>query len=220
MRQHPTLKEVEAKYREIKQALQKRPGPKLPSLRHTRGAVKKFTVQGLSLTFFALHMGKVVEKVELLRFLRRMRVVTTDPQPRHLGMQNGFNFLVAGCQHPRLGTLKRGQYCLLSLSASKRSSFTQRHRIVKVNALQFSRLKKRFGNKCASCGSLEGAPHLKNKLLETTLQKGHMDPRRELVLSNCIPMCSMCNSVYKDKAVFNRNGFVKTWLVGRRASTY
>ena len=63
-----------------------------------------------------------------------------------------------------------------------------------------------------SCGSVEGEPHLKNKRLETRIEKGHMDPRKELDLANCIPMCSMCNSVYKDKAVFNRNGYIRTWL--------
>lgn len=73
-------------------------------------------------------------------------------------------------------------------------------------------MKKRYAYRCASCGSSEGEPHLKNALLTTSIEKGHMDPRKLLDVANCIPMCAMCNGVYKDKAVFNKNGFIKTWL--------
>ena len=65
---------------------------------------------------------------------RRMRVSTTDPQPRHLGMQNGFDFLVAGCRHPATGAkLKCGQYCLMSLGKRHPSLHAVTHRIVKVS---------------------------------------------------------------------------------------
>jgi hypothetical protein len=49
----------------------------------------------------------------------------------------------------------------------------------------------------------------------TTLEKGHCDPRRPLTDDNCIPMCKLCNMVYKDNAVLNRRGFVIHWLATR-----
>ena len=208
----PTVKDIKAKYEDIQRAIARKPAkdrPKLPALKKC----DKYTIQGLTLTFFACHLGKIVNKIDLVLFLRRMRVSTTDPQPRHLGMQNGFDFLVAGCRHPKCGrVLKCGQYCLLSMSKRHPSHEGTSHRAMKVSDIQFERLKRSFVCRCASCGSSEGEPHLKNKRLETRLEKGHMDPRKELVVSNCLPMCSMCNGVYKDKAVFNRNGFIKKWL--------
>lgn len=201
-----------------------------------------YTIQGLMVAYFALRLGEVVEKAELIEFLRRMRVSTVDPQPRHLGMQNGFDFLVAGCMHPRLKRrLKRGQYCLMSLRANKeytgptnsKNSKNSRkkaggakdspggrrgvrvgaaHRVVTLTAAQFAALKRRHGMRCALCGSREGEPHFKNGRLVTRLEKGHMDPRKELTAGNCLPTCSLCNGVYRNKAVFNRNGFVRTWL--------
>ena len=91
-------------------------------------------IGGLTLAFFACHLRKIVSKLDLVRFLRRMRVSTTDPQPRHLGMQNGFDFLVAGCRHPATGAkLKCGQYCLMSLGKRHPSLHAVTHRIVKVS---------------------------------------------------------------------------------------
>jgi hypothetical protein len=169
------------------------------------------------LTYFACRLGEIVKKPELIHFLQRMRVSTIDPQPRHLGMQNGFDFLVAGCVHPKQGRkLRRGEYCLLSICGAPRQRrrllVVVRHRVVKLSDREFARLKKRHDMRCALCGSREGEPHFKNSRLQTRLERGHMDPRKELTVDNCLPTCSMCNAVYQDKAVFNRNGFIKTWL--------
>ena len=151
----PTVRQVEAKYEAIRAALARkarRPAagsvsPRLPALRKGKGPKAtrgRFTLLGLMLTYFAMKMKKIVDKVELVRFLRRMRASTTDPQPRHLGMQMGFDFLVAGCRHPVSGVvLKRGQYCLMSLNPSKQSHFLV-HRRVRVTDSEFVRLKKKF----------------------------------------------------------------------------
>lgn len=186
-------------------------GVRLPSLFSKDG---DYTVGGLMVVFFAARVGKIVDKTELCAFLRSMRCDTVDPQPRHLGMQCGFNFLVQGCFHPvAKRKLRRGEYCLLDMKSVHPSHATMhRVKVVGVNALSWEPLKKLYGGRCACCGSVEGQRHLKNDHLVTTLEKGHCDPRRPLTNDNCIPMCKLCNMVYKDHAVLNRRGFVVQWL--------
>ena len=180
---------------------------RLPSLRSPDG---EFTVGGLMLVFFASRVGSVATKAELAEFLRAMRCPTLDPQPRHLGMQHGLNFLVQGCYHPRARRpLRRGEYCLLDLRRAHPSHSTM-HRA--KAELSWAPIKALYGMRCACCGSVEGEKHLKNAHLVTTLEKGHCDPRKPLSSDNCIPMCKLCNMVYKDHAVLNRRGFVVRWL--------
>ena len=164
------------------------------------------------LVFFATRVGEVATKDELVAFLRAHRCRSHDPQPRHMGMQLGLNFLVNGCWHPRLKrALRRGEYCLLDLTRTHPARATQ-HR-AKAAGLDFDGLKRAYDGRCACCGSPEGKPHLKNPLLVTALERGHCDPRRPLGdAGNCIPMCSMCNMVYKDNAVLSSRGFVILWL--------
>lgn len=180
-----------------------------PKLQHPDGS---FTVAGLMFSYFASNVGQVKTKTDLVRFLRDMKCETHDPQPRHLGAQAGFQFLVRGCFHPELRrTLRPGEYCLLSLDSAHPNHHTQ-HRECSLTARGFDQLKKRYKCRCAVCGSQEGAPHFKNTHLVTTLERGHRDPRRPLTLANCLPMCTMCNQVYRDFAVFNHRGFVVDWL--------
>lgn len=35
-----------------------------------------------------------------------------------------------------------------------------------------------------------------------------MDPRKQLTIDNVIPQCTICNQQYKNKAIFNKRGFV------------
>lgn len=187
-------------------------GVGLPALRHAPGPSQRkgrLTVGGTSLAFFACHLGRVVPKTALVAFLRRARIATRDPQPRHLGMQAGFDFLVAGCVHPRTKVvLRRGEYCLMRLRRAGRPQ----HRSRAAAPCNFAALKVRYDHRCAVCGSAEFQPHLKNRRLQTRLERAHMDPRRPLGAGNCIPMCALCNRVYRNRAVFNRNGFVSAWL--------
>ena len=184
---------------------------KLPNLVRKDG---KYTVGGLTLVFFASRMGEIGRKADLNRFLRTMRCESTDPQPRHLGMQNGLNFLVKGCYHPMAGrVLRSGEYSLLDL-VSTHPSANMMHRSCTVSGTWFDRLKTQYGRRCACCGSEEGGRHYKNTHIITTLDKGHCDPRKPLKNTNCIPMCTLCNMVYKDHAVFNRRGFIVEWLNG------
>jgi hypothetical protein len=166
------------------------------------------------LVFFAARLGRIATKAELLAFLRRMRCATVDPQPRHLGMQCGLNFLVQGCYHPHARrALRRGEYCLLDLVNAHPSAATM-HRAggTGTSALDFDELKRVYDARCACCGSRQGERHLKNAHLVTRLDRGHCDPRKPLTHANCVPMCTMCNMVYKDRAVINKRGFVVAWL--------
>jgi hypothetical protein len=171
-----------------------------------------YTVGGLMVVFFASRLGKVATKTELVEFLRAMGCPSHDPQPRHLGMQVGLNFIVQGCFHPKAKrALKRGEYCLLDLRTAHPNHSTM-HRAKAT--LAWDPMKRLYGFRCACCGSKEGEPHLKNTHLVTTLERGHCDPRKPLTDQNCVPMCKLCNMVYKDKAVFNKRGFVVKWLGG------
>jgi hypothetical protein len=190
-------------------------GVKIPVLYSVDRDKKRYTVGGLMLVFFASRVGMVATKEELLQFLRQHRCTSNDPQPRHMGMQMGLNFLVNGCFHPKLKReLRRGEYCLLDL----RKAHPAREMMHRSKALEFSfdRLKQMYDLRCACCGSRENEKHFKNALLVTKLERGHCDPSKPLSMSNCIPMCNMCNMVYKNNAVLNARGFVVQWNGVRR----
>lgn len=164
------------------------------------------------LVFFAARLGRIASKCDLTRFLRLMRCESSDPQPRHLGMQHGLNFLVQGCYHPtEQRVLRSGEYSLLDLERAH-PNFATMHRTGSVQCASFAQLKSLYDHRCACCGSKEGERHFKNGHMVTALEKGHCDPRRPLATANCIPMCAMCNMVYRNHAVFNRRGFVVRWL--------
>lgn len=173
-----------------------------------------FTVAALTLVFFYLNIGSVRSISDLRDFLLEHGCQSLSPQPRHLGMQRGFRFLVQNCVHPRLkSTLRRGQYCLLTLATAHPSTACQqRHRDSSLTDAKFQGLCRRFAGRCAVCGSKEGEPHLKNALLCTTIERGHADPRLPLTLRNCLPMCRLCNCVYKDRVAFNSRGIIIRWL--------
>lgn len=204
----------------------------IPQLRQRGGASGRgcgrgrgrggYTVGALMLVFFATRVGRIATKDELVAYLRKHRCRTHDPQPRHMGMQLGLNFLVAGCWHPKLQrVLRRGEYCLLDLVRTHPSRATGINHRARggLGAGEFDSLKSAYGNRCACCGSAEGQPHLKNALLVTSLERGHLDPRRPLTCHNCIPICRMCNMVYKDHAVLSRRGFVVSWHKAMSSST-
>lgn len=174
----------------------------------------RYTINGLTLVFYAYHLGDIKHKRELMDFLHEFECRSTDPQPRHLGMQYGFNFLVKGCYHPKYKRhMQNGEFSLLDLD-KVHPNVHQKHRKkdIAFTPATFLELKTRYKHKCVCCGSIEGQPHSKNMLYITKLEMGHMDPRLPLAYDNCIPMCNMCNMVYKNHAVFNANGFIVKWL--------
>eukprot|EP00798_Chlamydomonas_sp_ICE-L_P000393 gene393-1789_t len=191
---------------------------RVPRLTRSDG---RYTVGGLTLVFFAYNVGEIKHKRELIEFLRHMNCTTTDPQPRHLGMQCWINFLVRGCYHPAKGRILRtGEFSLLDLENPLPSSeMRHRRKDTAFTDASFNELKQKCGMRCMSCGSVEGGRHYKKPLHVTKLEMGHMDPRKSLSHPNCIPMCNMCNMVYKNCAVFNANGFIIEWLGGKGPGT-
>lgn len=76
-----------------------------------------------------------------------------------------------------------------------------------LNVSDWSDLKAEYDNSCASCGTKENEPHryFKRKVV---LEKGHMDPRKDMSMGNIIPQCNFCNKHYGNKYVFDRMGRV------------
>jgi hypothetical protein len=168
------------------------------------------------LVYFYQNLGKIVQKKDLVAFLRRYKCMSLDPQPRHMGMQMGLHFLIQGSWHPRARRiLKAGEYCLFAL---RKPPVLVKHRMSKIHSNDFCKILEIYDKRCAICGSQQGQPHLKNKNVLTQLQKGHCDPQKPIDFkNNCMPVCMMCNRVYKNRFVFNLNGYI-TRVV--KCSTY
>jgi len=129
-------------------------------------------------------------------------------QVRHLALQYGYNMLKGGDVHPISGEkIPKSNYLLLDLK-NPCPAFMPKRRNVEMTSDQWTSLKAQYSNKCVNCGSEEGKPLRWNPHKITVLQKGHMDPRKELTSVNMIPQCEICNQQYKNKAVFNERGFV------------
>lgn len=195
-------KELETIYRKLETAVSKNGlDVRMPMLLNNRG---KYTVAGLTLCYFYIHLGKIKHVSDLICFLR-LHHVYNRPHPRHFGMQHGFDFLVHHSIHPKFNRkLLAGEYCLHSIKKAHPS----RHRTLTVSCSSFAELKKAYKHHCAVCGSIENEKHLKNENIITRLEKGHCNPLLPLSLKNCIPMCGYCNHVYKNKFVFNKNGII------------
>jgi hypothetical protein len=127
-------------------------------------------------------------------------------QVRHLGLQKGFN-LLKGLDNFRDTKVKKSHYILLNLKDIF-NGFCKEKRTEKLNNENWLALKTEYGFKCVNCGSEENKPLRWNGNKLTILQQGHMDPRKPLSLDNVIPQCSICNQQYKNKAIFNKRGFV------------
>lgn len=185
---------------------------KVPQLISKNGSSCKYTLQGLMFVFFGLRINKIIKKNELVTFLKRYNCKSHDPQPRHFGMQYGFDFLVMGSYHAKTHRiLKAGEYCMRSLSTPHPNACFTNHRskATDMSTHIWRQMVKKYNNRCACCGSPEGQDNYRNKNVLTVLEKGHKDPRKPLNASNCLPICSVCNRAYKNKCVFMANGFVK-----------
>jgi hypothetical protein len=199
------MKTIQAQYNDLQRRIAS--GVHIPSLYHAN----TYSTSALMLLFFSQNLGKICTKKELITYLRKFKALTSDPQPRHIGMQWGFYFLVSGAYHPRARRILRpGEYCLMALKKHLLKPFTVGHRYCKISNSSFESLKAKYHNRCIVCGSKEGQPHFKNPTIRVTLQKGHADPRKPLdIKTNCVPMCSICNRAYKNNFIINNNGILK-----------
>jgi len=127
-------------------------------------------------------------------------------QIRHLGLQYGFNLLKGGDNNGS-EKIKQSHYSLVNLIKPYPSFFRDKRKL-EVDMISWRGIKRTYDDKCVNCGSKENEVMRWNSNKITVLQYGHMDPRKPLTINNIIPQCSICNQQYKNKAIFNKRGFV------------
>lgn len=166
----------------------------------TRPTENSITQKTFGLLYLIKKINQVVSKEEITNeWFKLTNIQTNDFQSlRHLGTQDGYDI-----------TNNRGGingYRLNSLES--RMGFIQDRRNVEISNEEWDKLKLEYDLKCATCGDKEGEPTRYDKTINCKLQMGHMNPRKGLTLDNIIPQCSICNSQYKDKFIFNKYGRV------------
>ncbi len=140
----------------------------------------------------AIHIDDIRNYVEKCGY----KLTGTDGlQVRHLSTQNGFHIVKEGIYKHKLVNLTESH-----------PSYIKEKRNITIDKEGWESLLSEYDYMCVNCGSKEGGPLRWKKTETTKLQKGHMDPRKDLSLANCIPQCQFCNQRYKDKAVFDKRG--------------
>lgn len=161
---------------------------------------KKNDSLGCALLYLYMNMGIAIHIDEIKKFVedKGCTLTGTDPlQVRHLSTQRGFHIDKEGRFKHRLVTIEKPA-----------PSFIREKRVIHLSQDIWNTLLKEYDYQCVNCGSEEDKPMRWDKTVVTKLQKGHMDPRKELNEANCIPQCSFCNQRYKNKAVFDKRGQV------------
>jgi hypothetical protein len=127
-------------------------------------------------------------------------------QVRHIGMQKGYNLLKGGDTFGD-NKIKKSNFLLLNLNKCF-NGFTSEKCNKNITDDLWNKIILEYDNKCVNCGSENNKPLRWNKNKLTTLQQGHMNPLKPLTVDNIIPQCAICNQQYKNKAIFNKRGFV------------
>lgn len=175
---------------------------RLPSL-HRGGALTK---DGIVLGYLAYRMGEAVTKTRLTAVVSAFYPETTDvQQARHLSRQKGWNILSRRRGDVGTEDWPPDSYGLVSLECPF-AGFRPESRSAELDDAEWEALQDRFDHRCATCGSQEGHPNLRNRAAVTRLQKGHRDPSKSLSPQNCIPQCEECNRPALGKWVWDRNG--------------
>jgi hypothetical protein len=174
-----------------------------------------YTRGGIVLCALYKYFRQPVSKLELSRMVTQFfnEQVSDVQQARHLGKQGGW-YIISGTRGQtapsNLGfELPPAAYCLVSITEPYpgRESRRQHHR-EGLQSVDLDELRRAYDNRCASCGSKEGEPSLKDPSRTTRLQRGHMDPTKALTPKNVIPQCDECNRAYRDWFVFDGSGRV------------
>lgn len=162
---------------------------------------KEYNGNALTLVYLFKNKGKNVSKKELTQFIRKFYPDINDVQyARHLSSQRGWNIY-------KSGEVKNSFYRIDDLTVPH-STWVKNRRHSSIDKSDFEYLKKLYNYKCTSCGSIEGKPH--NHFMDEIvfLQKGHMNPSKSLDKYNTIPQCQICNRIYKNNFIFNKNGYI------------
>ncbi|RLA08684.1 MAG: hypothetical protein DRQ51_01635 [Gammaproteobacteria bacterium] len=179
-------------------------GVKLPNLKYKTG----YTKDALVLIYLAQNypQTKVASKNELTQFIRQYYPNTNDmQQARHLGAQKGW-WIVAGGRDNIVENLKRGEYKLYTLEQPY-PDFKSNRRLEDIGD-DFDEIKRKYQNRCATCGSVENKPHFHWPATKTKLQKAHMNPQKPLIAGNIIPQCQKCNQADRNRWEYDRKGRV------------
>lgn len=167
---------------------------------------QQFSINALTLVFLSIGYPntQTVSKQELTTFIRHYYPRVNDvQQARHLGAQSGF-YIISGGRNDK-GNIPRGSYKLVSLEETYPDFMKERRQ---TTSLDWMKIKQKYGFRCATCGSKEGEPNLHWSNVVTKLQKGHMDPRKELTDDNTIPQCEQCNRGDRNRWVYDNKGRV------------
>lgn len=202
-----TTQQINDTYEFIKQMHERhlaQHGVKLPNLfwdeTYTKDAlVLIYLAQGYPNT-------KVVTKEELTEFLSAYGGSIDVQQARHLAAQKGW-YILSGKRGDADSDLKPGEYKLKTLEEAY-PGFTAEKRESFLSNDEWTDIKKRYGFRCACCGSKEGEKHLLWPSTITALQKGHMDPTKPLTKENTIPQCSKCNQPDQNNWIYDKKGRV------------
>jgi len=129
-------------------------------------------------------------------------------QIRHLGLQYGFNILKGNEINPITNKkIKKSHYMLLNLTTCHPAYICDK-RQCNITKNEWNVILKEYDYKCACCGNKEGEPMRYNKYMICKLQQGHMNPLKSLTCGNVILQCKNCNQQYKNKAIFNKRGYI------------
>jgi hypothetical protein len=177
-------------------------GVKMPSL--LRGG--HYTFKALILICLYRNLGQPVTKEELTKFVTgEANRHTNDLQPRHLATQDGWNILLKQNNDRGTETWPAASYGLVSIEIPK-PFWSPLARDGELDVDSWGDLLDRFQHRCATCGSREGEPNLRNPASLTVLQRGHCDPNQPITVLNCIPQCIDCNRGLRSQWIWDATG--------------
>jgi len=189
----------EMKYEFDQSLVMKEFGIKLP--KHT-------TKTGRTLLLLYKYKNTIVKKEHIQNVMAIFDTSSVDIQAqRHLSLQYGFNIL-KGKNMFEGRELASREYVFLGFD-DVYEDFKEDKRMENINVNSFEELKAKYDYKCGVCGVAEGERHRYYISTITSLERGHMNPNISLCLDNCIPLCQICNKIYKDEFIFNPKGQLK-----------
>lgn len=143
--------------------------------------------------------GELVHKDTVSRIVRQyLPNAAADQQVRHL-KRDGWNI-----------TGSRGYHALKDpFRPSEEYANERARRQGRLNADTWDEVKQTFGNRCATCGAVDGEPDPRYGADRVQLQQGHQDPESASDDPlNIIPQCQYCNRAYRSDFVFDDKGRV------------
>lgn len=162
-------------------------GVQLPSLKkRSKGDNETYTIDGLVLVYLARNYPHTtwVSKSDLTDFIRNFFPSINDVQSaRHLAMQRGFYIVSSrrGNYYPEHKPPPKGShYLLVSLEEPHPAFYPNKRDLSGSLADYFEYIKKKYHNRCATCGSKEGKSNFRYPGSLMWLQKAHRNPKLPL----------------------------------------